>query len=110
MPDVRASSRRLAGRWPHLLQWFLPRRRGWPVSNGGHRMPVLKDPVILAQYLSALANWNVSGYIVWKETARSWLLENVEECDERKLNKLLYEHVQAGGMIDQVPERRPEWN
>lgn len=73
-------------------------------------MAVLQDPVILAQYRSPLANWNVSGYIVWKETARAWLLANLGEGDERKINKLLFEHVQGGGLIDQVPERRAEWD
>jgi hypothetical protein len=73
-------------------------------------MPPLQDPVILAQYRGALANWHVTGYVDWKEVARNWVREQLSGQDPRRIAKLMCEHVQAGGTVDQVPETRPEWN
>ena len=73
-------------------------------------MPPLQDPVILAQYSAALANWGVTGYVDWKEVARNWVREQLAGQDPRRIARLMYDHVRTGGMIDQVPETRPEWN
>jgi hypothetical protein len=73
-------------------------------------VPPLVDPAILAQYVSALANWRVTGYVDWKERARNWVREHLAGIDPRRIAKMMYDHVQAGGTIDQVPETRPEWN
>ncbi len=73
-------------------------------------MPRLEDPVSLARYRSALANWRITGYVDWKETARTWVRNQLGEHEPRQIARLMFEHVEAGGEIDQVPERRPEWN
>lgn len=73
-------------------------------------MPPLTDPAIRAMYLSALGNWRYEGYITWKETALEWLAKELNGFPYRLVNELLLRHVAAGGEIDQVPERRPEWN
>ncbi len=72
-------------------------------------MPRLQDPVILAQYRSALANWRVTGYVDWKEIARAWIRKHLGDCEPRQIARLMFEHVENGGEIDQVPEQRPEW-
>jgi hypothetical protein len=73
-------------------------------------MARLQDPVILAQYKSALANWYVTGYVEWKDTARDWVLAHLSGVKPRQVAELMHQHVEAGGEIDQVPERRPEWS
>jgi hypothetical protein len=73
-------------------------------------MPPLQDPVLLARYQSALANWGVTGYVLWKETALTWLRQHLGGMDPRLVAQLMFRHVAAGGVIDQVPERRPEWS
>lgn len=73
-------------------------------------MAPLNDPEILARYKCALANWHVTGYVVWKETAHEWVMANLGPMSVRDIGELMHRHVEAGGEIDQVPERRPEWN
>jgi hypothetical protein len=73
-------------------------------------MPPLRDPEVQARYCRALANWRVTGYVTWKPRAEDWILANLEDVSAREVAGLMYEHVQAGGVVDQVPERRPEWN
>lgn len=73
-------------------------------------MAPLQDPDLLARYRSALANWRVTGYVVWKETALTWLRDHLAGSDPRQIAYLMHQHVQAGGIIDQVVERRPEWS
>jgi hypothetical protein len=38
------------------------------------------------------------------------ILGRTQHLETRELARLMCEHVEAGGEIDQVPERRPEWN
>lgn len=73
-------------------------------------MPRLQDPLVLAQYCSALANWRFTGYVDWKESALSWARRQLGESDPRQIARLMFDHVNAGGEIDQVAETRPEWN
>lgn len=73
-------------------------------------MARLQDPEILARYQSALSNWYVTGYVEWKDLARDWILANLDGIKPRWVAELMWQHVQAGGEIDQVPERRPEWS
>jgi hypothetical protein len=47
----------------------------------GKAMAPLQDPLILAQYRSALANWHVTGYVEWKDIARDWALLNDDPED-----------------------------
>src|SRR5262249_43305636 len=76
----------------------------------GGPMPPLQGPVLLALYQSAVGNWRVTGYIEWKEMARAWVRDNLGGLSLKDVGELMYRHVAAGGEIDQVPERRPEWN
>jgi hypothetical protein len=69
-----------------------------------------EDPVILARYLSALANWRYTGYVEWKEVALAWVKKQLGSVALRALSEQMYKYVAAGGEVDQVPERRPEWN
>jgi hypothetical protein len=73
-------------------------------------MPPLTDPDILAAFKQVLANWNVTDYVTWKDVAREWVGRNLPEWTLRDVARLLHDHVAAGGVIDQVRERRPEWS
>jgi hypothetical protein len=73
-------------------------------------MPPLQDPVLLARILGILANWKVTGYVEWKQIALQWLRANLTGVPARQVGKLMFEHVTNGGVIDQVPEHRPEWS
>jgi hypothetical protein len=57
-----------------------------------------------------LNNYRYEGYLTWKTTALEWLGRELGGFPYRLFNEWLYQHVEAGGEIDQVPERRPEWN
>lgn len=73
-------------------------------------MPPLQDPAVLARYKSALANWQVTGYVIWKETAQEWVRVHLGTLPLKDLAEMMYNHVESGGEIDRVLERRPEWN
>src|SRR5262245_56331677 len=73
-------------------------------------MPPLADPELLARYLAVLSEWHVTGFVDYKDTAREWIKKNLPDQTLKDVAKLMYNHVAAGGQIDQVPERRPEWN
>jgi hypothetical protein len=73
-------------------------------------MPPLTDPVLLARYQQALANWHVTGYVDWKEVARQWVRDNLPGVEPRMVAQLMHQYVLGGGVIDQVVERRPEWD
>src|SRR5262245_15366470 len=94
-------------------------RRGWgdkaAIGLGerfayNRNMPRLQDPLVLAQYLSALANWRYTGYVDWNENAWEWARDQLGQRRQRQMSRLMFEYVEAGGEIDQVPETRPEWN
>lgn len=73
-------------------------------------LPPLSDPVILARIIQVLANWYVTDYVTWKDCARDWVGKQLPELTLRDIARVMYDHVQTAGTIDQVPERRPEWN
>lgn len=73
-------------------------------------MPPLTDPQILACIEQVLQNWHVTDYVTWKDVARDWVRQHLAQVTLRDLARTLYEHVQNGGLIDQVRERRPEWS
>lgn len=51
----------------------------------------------------------VKGYIMWKSLPFRWLNENLPNVSARLLHELMIAHVESGGEIDQVQERRPEY-
>ena len=75
-------------------------------------MPPLTDPDRLAAYQDALGNWSVSDYIQFEltEEAHRWIRRELGDITLKDLGRRIYEHVAAGGPIDEVPETRPEWS
>ena len=73
-------------------------------------MPPLTDPVILAQFRSVLANWKYTGYVTAKDVVLQWIADELPRLSLKHLAKEMYQFVELGGIIQQVPETRPEWN
>src|SRR5262245_54735846 len=73
-------------------------------------MAPLADPQLLACFQAILGNWYVTDYVTAKETALEWAGKNLAGFSLKALAKLMNDHVQAGDVIDQVRETRPEWN
>lgn len=77
----------------------------------GRVVPPLTDPTRLAAYRDALANWNVTGFIEFEltEEAQRWVRRELDGMELKEIGRLMFEHVLAGGKIDEVKETRPEW-
>jgi hypothetical protein len=73
-------------------------------------MPPLVDPDILDQFRLVLNNWSFTGYVTVKDTALQWAERNLPGFQLKELARLMHEHVESGGVINQVVETRPEWN
>ena len=75
-------------------------------------MPILTDPNRLAAYRGALGNWGVTDYIQFELTEEShrWIRRELGSITLKDLGRLMFEHVNAGGEIDEVPETRAEWS
>jgi len=72
-------------------------------------MAPLANRDILNAFREALSEWKYDGYVVWKPIATEWLRKNIEGEDMRSVSRMMHEHVEAGGEIDQVVERRERW-
>lgn len=72
-------------------------------------MAPLANPEILEAIREALSEWRSDGYVVWNPIAIAWLRKNIEGEDMRSISRMMHEHVEAGGEIDQVVERRERW-
>jgi hypothetical protein len=72
----------------------------------------LIDPDRLAAYRDALSNWGTSCYIQFEltEQAHRWIRRELGNITLKDLGRRMFEHVNAGGEIDEVPETRPEWS
>jgi hypothetical protein len=81
-----------------------------PVFKDEDQMPPLTYPVILACFKAVLCNWYVTDYVTAKDGALQWAGINLDKFSLKSLAQLMYEHVQAGGTIEQVRETRPEWD
>ena len=75
-------------------------------------MAPLTDPNRLQAYKDALSNWSFEGYIQFEltETAYEWIKRELNNISLKEIGRLMYEHVKAGGEIDEVCETRPEWS
>jgi len=73
-------------------------------------MAPLTDQNLRAAYASALANRRFEGYVNWSEVAQCWVRKELEGVTPNGVAELMWEHVDGGHEIDQVPERRPEWS
>ena len=71
-------------------------------------MPALTDPVVRAKIHHALSNWRFTGYVVWRQVAEEWVRRELDYHTTTRIGELMFEHVRAGGRIDQVEETRPE--
>src|SRR5438093_1438949 len=65
-------------------------------------MPPLEDPELLSRFKAILSNWYVTDYVTAKDEALEWAGKNLTGFTLKSLAKLMYEHVLAGGEIDQV--------
>lgn len=72
-------------------------------------MGSIVDPAAFALYKLTLSHWRFRGYIVWKQVAREWLDRELADYTAEMVHELMYNHVAAGGDVDQVVERRPEY-
>jgi hypothetical protein len=73
-------------------------------------MPPLTDPERLRCYQNALKNWRWTDVVVFKPRAWEWLRANLLRAYSQKaIVQLLHKHVEAGGVIHEVMETRPEW-
>jgi hypothetical protein len=75
-------------------------------------VPPLTDPDRLAAYKDALRNWSVTNYIHFELTEQShrWIRGELGNITLKEIGRLMFEHVNAGGEIDEIPESRPEWS
>ncbi len=75
-------------------------------------MAPLTDPNRLEAYKDALRNWSFTGYIQFEltQTAYEWVKRELTNISLKEVGRLMYEHVEAGGEIDEVRETRPEWS
>jgi hypothetical protein len=73
-------------------------------------MPPLTDPIILAVFKAVLGNWNFTGYVTAKDVVLDWIANELGGLILKDVARAMHDHVQCGGVIDQVVERRPEWS
>jgi hypothetical protein len=73
-------------------------------------MPPLTDPSILACIKTILDDWYVTDAVTIKDVAEQTAARDLPGFNLKALAKLMHQHVQAGGVIDQQRERRPDWN
>src|SRR5262245_55033343 len=73
-------------------------------------MPPLIDPAILAQFQAVLVNWNYTGYVTAKDVVLEWIANSLGGLTLKDVARAMHDFVAAGGVIDQQPERRPEWS
>jgi hypothetical protein len=73
-------------------------------------MVILTDAAIQCQYKTALSLWDCNGYIMFKYPARAYIEAEFEGMTTRNFGRLMFEHVDGGGPIYQIPETRDEWS
>lgn len=71
-------------------------------------LPPLSDPDRMAAFGDALANWHVQFELT--EVSHRWIRRELGDITLKEISQLMYEHVAAGGVVDEVPETRPEWS
>jgi hypothetical protein len=69
----------------------------------------LTNPERLEHYQTALSFWSCTCYVHWKQLAAEWVYANLEGLTVQGIGQLMFEHVSAGGEIDEVEETRPQW-
>jgi hypothetical protein len=67
----------------------------------------LSDPGKLKLIRGALSEWRYTNSVIFKPTAWSWIRKELSGNHTKKgVAKLLWEHVENGGKIDEQIERR----
>lgn len=82
------------------------------VSVGGELdLAPLTDPERLAAYRDAAANWRFEGFIRFatSDQAKRWTRSNLNDMAASEIAQHIAEFVACGGEIDEVRERRGEW-
>ena len=69
-------------------------------------MRTVDDPAALQAYKNLLSFHAYSGYIFWKNVARTWVDQNLSNYTTREIDRLMYANRDA---VQQVLERRPEY-
>jgi len=71
----------------------------------------LIDPDRLNAYTNALSNWRFDDYIEFELTEHSyrWIRAQLG-ITTKEIGRLMHQYVDGGGVIDEVPETRPEWD
>jgi hypothetical protein len=72
-------------------------------------MPPLIDVLILVRFSTALSNWRYTGYVTAKDHVLAWIADNLAGVTLKQVARAMNDFLEAGGIIDQVPETRPEW-
>jgi hypothetical protein len=73
-------------------------------------MPPLTDPTILNQFDAVLVNWSYTDYVTAKPLVLDWIANNLGGLGLKDVARAMYDHCRSGSVIDQVPERRPEYS
>jgi len=73
-------------------------------------MPPLTDTIILSQFDAVLNNWNYTDYVTAKPQVLDWIANNLAGLGFKDVAKAMHAHCRSGGVIDQVPECRPEYS
>jgi hypothetical protein len=60
-------------------------------------------------YRNALRNWSYRGYVQFKPRVEEWLANHVPAYTLRAVAHELHRHIEAGGEIREIQERRPEY-
>jgi hypothetical protein len=66
-------------------------------------MPPLRDEEHLDAYKKVLAEWQFTGYIVFEKNPSEWIRENLSNCTQRDMARLMFEHRDE---VDQTKETR----
>ncbi len=64
----------------------------------------------MAQFHAVLANWSYTDYVTAKPLALDWISSALGGLSLKDVAKAMHDFCQAGGAIDQVVERRPEFS
>jgi hypothetical protein len=75
-------------------------------------MARLTDPERLQAYKNALSHFAIRGYVEFdlNKQSHDWIQKNLRNIPLRELAHLMQQHVESGGVIDEVRETRPEWS
>jgi len=60
-------------------------------------------------YLAILTEWDVEGSVIWGPLPRQWIRKRGLEVSLREIGRLMFEHLRAGGELDQTKEAREPW-